>query len=77
MKNNRKHNSQGTREWSEKTFNCCEGCSHDCLYCYAKEGATRYTNLDEELGTDAMEKLITYMGGKKDGKDSIRKKESR
>lgn len=38
---------------------------------------TRYTHLDEELGNDAMEKLITYMGGKKDGKDSIRKKESR
>lgn len=38
---------------------------------------TRYTHLDEELGTDAMKKLITYMGGKKDDKDSIRKKENR
>ena len=41
MKNNLKQNSHGTREWSEKTFNCCKGCSHDCLYCYAKEGASR------------------------------------
>ena len=39
---------------------------------------TRYTHLDEELGTDAMEKLIAYMEGKKDEKDKpIRKKESR
>jgi integrase len=39
---------------------------------------TRYTHLDEELGTDAMKKLIAYMEGKKDGKDKpIRKKESR
>ena len=37
----------------------------------------RYTLLDEELGTDAMEKLMTYLDGEKDGKDSIRKKESR
>jgi integrase len=39
---------------------------------------TRYTHLDEELGTDAMEKLIAYMEGKKDEKDKpTRKKESR
>ena len=39
---------------------------------------TRYTHLDEELGTDAMEKLIAYMEGKKDKKDKLNsKKESR
>jgi len=37
---------------------------------------TRYTHLDEELGTDAMKKLIAYMEGKKDDKP-ISKKESR
>lgn len=27
---------------------------------------TRYTHLDEELGTDAMQKLVAYMEGKKE-----------
>jgi DNA polymerase III sliding clamp (beta) subunit (PCNA family) len=31
----------GTREWAVKSVNCCDGCSHDCLYCYAKEMASR------------------------------------
>ena len=31
-----KQNYHGTSEWSVKTVNCCTGCSHDCLYCYAK-----------------------------------------
>jgi len=38
----RKRNSYGTSEWSVKTVNCCTGCSHDCLYCYAKEMAIRF-----------------------------------
>lgn len=38
---------------------------------------TRYTHLDEELGTDAMQKLVAYMKGRKDDReDSGRKKES-
>ena len=32
----------GTQEWSVKTVNCCTGCSHDCLYCYAKGMAIRF-----------------------------------
>jgi DNA repair photolyase len=36
MKNNRKHKAHGTREWAPNTVNCCTGCSHDCVYCYAK-----------------------------------------
>ena len=32
----------GTSEWSVKTINCCTGCSHDCIYCYAKEMGTRF-----------------------------------
>lgn len=27
----------GTKEWSEHSVNCCTGCSHDCIYCYAAE----------------------------------------
>ncbi len=37
-----KQNYHGTSEWSVKTVNCCTGCSHDCLYCYAKEMALRF-----------------------------------
>ena len=39
---------------------------------------TRYTHLDEELGTDAMDKLVAYMEGKKGERDDTGfKKESR
>jgi len=31
----------GTREWAVRSVNCCDGCSHDCLYCYAKYMAAR------------------------------------
>ena len=34
--------NHGTQEWSVKTINCCTGCSHDCIYCYAKGMAVRY-----------------------------------
>lgn len=36
-----KQNYHGTSEWSDKTVNCCAGCSHGCLYCYAKVLAIR------------------------------------
>jgi len=32
----------GTREWSEHSANCCTGCRHGCLYCYAAEMAARF-----------------------------------
>ena len=35
-------NAHGTSEWSVKTINCCTGCSHDCVYCYAKEMGIRF-----------------------------------
>lgn len=28
----------GTREWSDVSVNCCLGCRHGCLYCYARCG---------------------------------------
>lgn len=32
----------GTKEWAEISANCCDGCEHDCKYCYAKENAVRF-----------------------------------
>ena len=32
----------GTKEWAAKNENLIKGCSHDCLYCYAKSTAIRY-----------------------------------
>jgi DNA repair photolyase len=37
--------TSGTREWATKTVNCCTGCSHDCLYCYAKGIAVRFKRM--------------------------------
>jgi DNA repair photolyase len=67
MKNNRKHNSQGTREWSEKTFNCCKGCSHDCLYCYGKANALRFKQIkpDEWPKEHIQEKKVAIRHRKK------------
>jgi len=36
----------GTREWSEHSANCCLGCSHGCLYCYARAAALRWDKID-------------------------------
>ena len=35
----------GTREWSEQSINCCVGCAHACLYCYARANALRFGRL--------------------------------
>lgn len=32
----------GTREWSESSYNIGIGCSHSCLYCYARIHALRF-----------------------------------
>jgi len=40
--------TEGTREWAEQNVNCYSGCSHDCLYCYAKFMAIRYNRKTEE-----------------------------
>ena len=34
-----------TWQWATKTVNCCTGCSHGCLYCYAKSMAVRFKQL--------------------------------
>ena len=40
--------SSGTKEWAVRSVNCCSGCSHDCRYCYAREMAVRYGQLNRE-----------------------------
>ena len=37
-----KKESFGTREWCHEERNCCNGCSHDCQYCYAAQMAFRF-----------------------------------
>lgn len=32
----------GTKEWAPHNFNFVNGCSNDCVYCYAKEMAVRF-----------------------------------
>ena len=31
----------GTKEWASHNVNCCQGCIHDCIYCYAKYNSTK------------------------------------
>ena len=57
---------QGTQEWSVKTVNCCNGCSHDCLYCYAKEMAVRRKQLTlEQWPLEQVRKKDVYKPHKK------------
>jgi len=35
----------GTREWSDVSINCSSGCTHGCLYCYARFVARQYGRL--------------------------------
>jgi len=37
----KKAKTYGTREWAVHSVNCCNGCSHDCVYCYGKFMARR------------------------------------
>lgn len=46
-KTTQKQNYHGTLEWSVKSINCCTGCPHDCLYCYAKSMAIRFKQVTE------------------------------
>lgn len=38
----------GTKEWSDHSLNCSNGCSHNCRYCYAKKMAVRYGRKTKE-----------------------------
>ena len=32
----------GTKEWAKKNVNICNGCSHNCRYCYARQMKVRF-----------------------------------
>ena len=36
----------GTKEWAPHNFNFINGCSNDCVYCYAKDMAIRFKRKD-------------------------------
>lgn len=40
--NNKKKPAFGTQEWASSNVNIVNGCSNDCLYCYAKSMAIRF-----------------------------------
>lgn len=48
ISNHKSSNYGGTQEWAVKTVNCCTGCSHDCIYCYAKGMAVRFKQVTPE-----------------------------
>jgi len=45
----------GTREWSDKSVNCCKGCEHNCRYCYAMFGARRRKHIADITDWPKME----------------------
>ena len=40
--------TKGTKEWADTNVNFVAGCSHDCLYCYAKKMAIRFNRKTSE-----------------------------
>jgi DNA repair photolyase len=53
-----KQSNHGTKEWADKTVNCCTGCSHDCLYCYAKGMAVRFKQVLPGQNMELWKRLI-------------------
>ena len=43
----RPRGGSGTREWSEHSLNIGLGCSHGCLYCYARTNALRWKKIED------------------------------
>ena len=39
----------GTKEWSDKSVNCCKGCDNFCRYCYGMFGARRRKQIADIL----------------------------
>lgn len=58
----------GTKEWAPHNFNFMNGCSNDCVYCYAKEMAIRFKRKTSESWCD--EQPVSLAGrsfNKRDG----------
>jgi DNA repair photolyase len=47
----------GTKEWSDGSYNICIGCEHGCLYCYAKAMACRFHKTMREPGVWEAQRL--------------------
>lgn len=47
----------GTREWADKSYNVIVGCSHDCIYCYAKSHALRFKQTTVESWHEEKERV--------------------
>jgi DNA repair photolyase len=56
----------GTREWSDSSANCMNGCAYGCLYCYASDQAIRFGRKTPEDWTEEVVRESTR--GKKYGK---------
>ncbi|MBK5261869.1 MAG: radical SAM protein [Peptostreptococcaceae bacterium] len=58
----------GTKEWAPHNFNFMNGCSNDCVYCYAKDMAIRFKRKTSDSWSD--EQPVSLVGksfGKKVG----------
>ena len=49
---NQKSKTSITREWADVTVNCCTGCQHGCLYCYAESLALQRKQVTEGQWTN-------------------------
>lgn len=55
----------GTKEWAPNNFNFMNGCSNDCVYCYAKDMAIRFKRKTHETWRNEENAI---MAGKSYGK---------
>lgn len=61
----------GTKEWSTSSANCLLGCSHGCLYCYARADALRRKQIasaDEWRNVRVNERAFRTKIGKREGR---------
>jgi DNA repair photolyase len=65
----KERNGTGTREWAEHSANIGTGCSHGCLYCYARHHALRF-NLIGSPQEWTTEKTKHNLAGRRHGKKS-------
>jgi len=69
MKKNNKRPT-GTREWAAQNWNIGSGCSHGCIYCYARQNAVRFRriqSIDEWRQEKVSEHKTNKKWGKRDG----------
>jgi len=59
---------KGTREWATHNANCYIGCSHGCIYCYARANAARFNlRKPSDWGRMTPSIMASKTFGKKDG----------